>query len=232
MPFDYTAVTAESVSAVTDEGIAAAAVLADRVAVAAAGDDVLLLLDQIGATLADSYGRGAFMGRAATDSSVREAGVAAEETLSKWAEDLVFRDDLYAAVRAFSTTDAAAALGGERRRLLDFWLRDFRRAGHELSAGDRAEVQRLKSRLIELTVEFQRNIDEHKDWLDLTREQLDGLPDGYIDGLDAGATEGTYRVSMDYPEYYPFMRQAVDRALRELLKLKNWHSAELCSSEA
>ena len=225
MPFDYTAVTAESIKTATEEGIAAASALADRAAAAAPGEDVLTLLDQVGPQLGHTYGKGAFMGRAAVAAEVREAGVAAEEQLSKWAEDLVFRDDLYASVKAYSETADAAGLTGERRRLLEFWMRDFRRAGHELSAADRAEVQKLKNRLIELTVEFQRNIDEHKDWLDLTREQLAGLPEEFIEGLDPGEAEGTYRVSMDYPEYYPFMRHAVDRDLREQLQFKNWNRA-------
>jgi hypothetical protein len=45
---------------------------------------------------------------------------------------LPFRRDAGEAVRAFAETDAAAALDRRGRRLLAHWLRDFRRAGHEL----------------------------------------------------------------------------------------------------
>jgi thimet oligopeptidase len=138
---------------------------------------------------------------------------------------LVFRDDLYRAVRTFADTDEATALEGERARLLEHWLRDFRRAGHELSAEERAELERLRTRLVEVEVAFQRNINEFRDGIDVTREQLAGLPDDFVERLSAGEQEGTYRVSLDYPEVNPFLEQAHDRSLRHALFLKNWSKA-------
>ena len=104
-------------------------------------------------------------------------GTEAEERLNKWRVAVVFRSDLFEAVRAFAATDEAQQLTGERRRLLEFWLRDFRRAGHELTAEDRAELERLRTRLVEVEVAFQRNVNEYRDGIDVTREQLAGLPD-------------------------------------------------------
>jgi thimet oligopeptidase len=109
--------------------------------------------------------------------------------------------------------------------LLEHWLRDFRRAGHELAESDRAELERLRTRLVEVEVAFGRNINDYDDGIEVTREQLAGLPDDYVERLSPGAREGTYRVSLDYPEVNPFLEQAEDRHLRRILFEKNWSKA-------
>ena len=92
-------------------------------------ESALQPLELAAAALVEGYGRAGFMGQVHTDAAVRDAGNDAEERINKWRVALVFRDDLYRAVRAFADTDEAKALEGERARLLVHWLRDFRRAG-------------------------------------------------------------------------------------------------------
>ena len=228
MLYDYTNVTPETVRTETETAIAAAdALVAGLVASADAPsfEATLLPLELAGAELVRAYGRGGFMGQAHPDSAVRDAGIDAEERVNKWRVALVARSDIYRSVRAFAETDAAASLEGEDARLLAHWLRDFRRAGHELAEADRAELERLNNRLVEVKVAFQRNINDYQDGIDVTREQLAGLPDSYVERLRPGSEPGTYRVSLDYPEIGPFMEQAHDRDLRRELFLKDWNKA-------
>ena len=171
-----------------------------------------------------AYGVGPFMGRAHPDRGVREAAQAGEETLSKWQSDLVFRRDLYEAIESYAATkegnapqsvsgfsSSSAATSAARAMLLTDEARD--------------EVQRHRTRLVELEVAFNKNIDEFQDGLDLTREQLAGVPDDAIARLSPGAAPDTFRVSLDYPDYYPFMDQAHDRELRETLQFKFFNKA-------
>ena len=185
----------------------------------------LVPLDLAVARLVEAYGRGAFMGQAHPDAAVRQAGTEAEERINKWRVALVFRRDLYRVVRAFADTEEGKALTGEEARLLAHWLRDFRRAGHELGEDDRAELERLRTRLVEVQVAFQRNLNDFRDGIDVTRDQLAGLSDAYVERLAPGSREGTYRVSLDYPELNPFMQQAHDRELRRELLIKDWRKA-------
>ena len=228
MLYDYPTATVDTVRSETDDAIQLADEQVAR-AVASAGSptfvDTLLPLELAGAALAQAYGRGAFLGQVHTDPAVRDAGNEAEERINKWRVAVVFRSDLYDAVRAFAETDEGHALEGERARLLEHWLRDFRRAGHELGPDDRAELERLRTRLVEVEVAFQRNLNEYRDGIDVTREQLAGLPDAYVERLSPGEREGTYRVSLDYPEVNPFLEQAQDRDLRRELFIKNWSKA-------
>jgi Zn-dependent oligopeptidase len=222
--YDFGSVTVASVGSETDAALAKAdSLLASAAGAAPSFETTLHPLELAGAAVAVGYGRGAFMAQVHTDSAVRDAGQEAEERISKWRVGVAFRDDLYRAVRAFAETDEAAALEGERRRLLEFWLRDFRRAGQELTPERRAELEGLRNRLVELEVAFQRNVNEYRDQIDVTRDELAGLPDDYVDRLSPGAGEGTYRVSLDYPELNPFLEQARDRSLREQLFRKHWN---------
>ncbi len=225
---DYTAVTPEAVTDAADTAIAAAEALVDETVASTDAPSfarTLGPLELAGAEIGSGYGRSAFMARVHPDAAVRDVAQAAEERLTKWRVGIPFREDVYRAVAAFAATEEAAALTGERRRLLDHWLRDFRRAGHELTPEKRAELEALRSRLVELEVAFARNLDESRDWIDVTREELAGLPDEYVERLKPGEQPGTYRVSLDYPELTPFMMQARSRSHRETLFKKNWNQA-------
>jgi thimet oligopeptidase len=227
MLHDYTTTTAATVAEDTESAIAAAEDLVAAVVDATERTYATTLhpLEEVGILLGDAYGRSAFMGHVHPAQAVREAGLAAEERMAKYGSDLVFRRDLFEAVEAYTDTEDAKALEGTRARLLEHTLRDFRRAGHVLSHDDRAELQRLQNRLIELQVAFSRNLAEWKDHLELTHDDLEGLPDDYVDGLTPGDEPDTFRVTMDYPDYMPFMQQARRRDLRRRLQFKFWNRA-------
>jgi thimet oligopeptidase len=178
---------------------------------------VMAPLDDVAAIMSRVGGSAVFMAYVHDDPDVRAAGHAAEERLQQWGIELMFRDDLYASVTAYAATDEASALSGERERMLRFTLRDLRRAGHELEPADRVALKTLQQTLVEHSIEFQRNVTEHEDGLIVRREDLAGLPDSYIEGLAAGPSEGSYTISMSYPDVVPFMDRAERRDLRQEL---------------
>jgi len=228
MLYDYTTVTADSVTEVTEAAIAEADAAVDAV-VGVDGPrtyaNTLAPLDQAGVAISDAAGRGSFMARVHTDADVRATAVAAGERTAKWGSDLIMRSDLADAIRSYAETDDARSLEGLEARSLDFWLRDLRRAGHDLDAADREKLRDLQQRLIELQVAFSSNLDEWDDGIEMTREDLAGLPDAYIDRLEPGDSEGTFRVSMNYPDYIPFVEEAENRDLRRQMQYKFWNRA-------
>ncbi len=166
------------------------------------------------------FGRTAFMGYVHPDEETRSTGKQLEEQISKWGVELAFRSDLYEAVKAFSQTDEASELTGERKRLLEFSLRDFRKAGHELAAEKRSRLKDLSNRLIELGVKFESNIAEWDDVLVVSRDDLDGMPKWFADSLEPGDNEGELRITMAYPHVIPFVQNSSRRDLREALMFK------------
>ncbi|MEA1902380.1 MAG: M3 family metallopeptidase [Actinomycetota bacterium] len=183
-------------------------------------DNTLRPLDRIGDILAHANADYFFMGYVHTDKEVRTAAKTADEVANKWGSEIYFRDDLNAAVQEYADTEEAKGLAGEKARLLDFVLRDLRRAGHALDAETRNAVKEKVQRGIELQVRFQQNIDEWDDWILCTRSELDGLPDSFIDALETDEETGKYKVTIAYPHLIPFSENATRRDLREALRFK------------
>ncbi|MCZ7532466.1 MAG: Zn-dependent oligopeptidase [Acidimicrobiia bacterium] len=216
MEYDLSTASVSSVEQVTADAIERAEALVD----AATGSSEtsfssrIAPLDAALLVIADAGGYGPFLANCHSDEAVRDAGNEARERLNKWSTDLVFRPEINEAVTAVDTTDLAAL---EARSVM-FWRRDLKRAGHDLGSTDRRELQDLRSRLIEIEVAFNKNITDDASTLELSRDDLDGLPPSYVGMLAEGSHPGTVVVSLDYPEYEPFMRQATNRDNRQRLQ--------------
>ena len=220
---DYSRLTPSETTEIADGAIAAANHLIDN-AISERSDrtyaNTLAPLDQALNLVRDADGISGFMARIHPDETIRTAGSSADEAIQKWLSNLAFNRDLYEAVRDYSLSAAATELEGEWSRNLDLWLRDFRRAGQELDADDRAKLQALRNDLIELHVAYERNLDEWDDGLEVSRSDLGGMSEAYLARLATGSSEGTYRVTVTYPDYVPLMEQCTNRDLRQKMQFK------------
>jgi thimet oligopeptidase len=223
MPFDFTSATSASIDAAVDQTIEDGNRLVQQI-VDVAGErtfeNTMQPLEALAVLTSHAYGQGPFLGNVSTDEEMRDTARAAEERLTKWQVELEFREDLYQAIKAYSETAEAQALESQPRRYLDFTMRDLRRAGHELAQEQRSELKEHQDRLVELSVAFSKNLAEYEDYLIVSPEDLDGLPDGYADRLKAGEEPGTLKVSMAYPDVLPFLENATRRDLREQITFK------------
>ena len=221
---DFSAMTPGQVTEACEDAIAACDAAVDAIVATPDGEhtfaNTLGALEAATDGVSQASGQYAFMAYVATDAELREAGRAAEERIDKYLIDLSFREDLYAAIKAYA--GRGEALGAEEQRLLNFELRDYRRNGFELGEAERARVRELSDELVSLGVEFQKNINEWDDGILISREEMAGLPDPFIDSLrtEGGNGETRYRVSLDYPEFFPFMGKAQSSELRRALFAK------------
>jgi thimet oligopeptidase len=220
---EYTRLTPDDITEGVDRCIASAEVVVEEL-VRADGqrtfENTLRPLDRITDILGHAFHDYSFMGYVHPAKDVRSAAKDAEEKTDKWASDLWFRDEINKAVREFAETDEANQLDGEQKRFLEFALRDLRRAGHDLDPETRERVRRLTQRLVELGVRFQQNIDEWEAFLLVTRDDLQGMPDSWIDSLDIDEETDKYKVTIDYPNLVPFLENSPRRDLREELRFK------------
>ena len=223
MLFDYTNVSPGSITSDVDETLARAEAIVDEIVASSehpSYDSVLGRIEDIGDMTASLFGRTGFMGYVHPDEDTRTMGQQLEERISKWGIEISFRPELYRALKAFADTDEARELTGERARLLEFTLRDFRKAGHELSETDQAQLKELSNRLVELGTQFQKNIADVDDVLVVSRDDLDGMPDWYADSLEAAENGDGLEITMAYPHVVPFIQNASRRDLREALMFK------------
>lgn len=219
----YSSVTAEAVADGVDRAIAEARGILDELAApkpARTLGDTLVPVDRIGDVLAKAFARYAFMGYVHPEKPVRSAGKSAEERLGSFGVEMIFRDDLNAAIKEYAAGDEAQALEGEWARFLEFTLRDLRRAGHELAPEARARVKERTQRLVELGVRFQENIDEWDDHLLVTPEDLAGLPPSFAESLETDPETGKLKLTLAYPHLIPFLENGERRDLREALLYK------------
>ncbi len=128
----------------------------------------------------------------AVDKPMRDAANDASTKLQGWAVGLDYREDLYKVFKAVA--DAKPKLDAQQQRLVDFQMRGYRRAGLSLPAAERAEVERLRKDLNELTTQFAVNINEARGPIDFTAEELDGVPESFLQSPGVKQPDGKYRV--------------------------------------
>lgn len=127
---------------------------------------------------------------------------------------------LFDAYQALHDSNEYAELDTAQQRAIDNTLRDFRLAGVDLADDKKKRFGEIRARLSELSNQFSNNVlDATQAWhLDVEHNRLSGLPDSALDMLKANAEakgiEG-YRITLDFPSYFPVMSYADDRALRE-----------------
>ncbi len=153
------------------------------------------------------------------DKIVREAAQEAIEALEKESIDIEYDEGMYRAVRAYA--DKGEALLGADKKLFDDMLRDYRRMGFELAPEKREKLKENLKKIAELSNRFSTNINKWQDYIAVTREELDGLPERYIGGLKKDES-GKYKVTLEYPDIGPFMKHAHNAAKRKELLEKEY----------
>ena len=191
--------------ATCERALAALAALPDRDRTFA---NTVEALEQAVAEYQDVSGRLSILKEVHPEASVREAAEEVEEQAGRYLVAVASRRDLYQAVKAWQARAGRAEhLDAEQGRLLELTLRDFRRNGLALKEAERQRLVDIRSRLTELSTEFERNLDENQDAIEVSQEELAGLPADYVERLKR-TDRGRYIVTTKYPDYTPFMENA------------------------
>ena len=92
--------------------------------------------------------------------------------------------------------------------------------GFELPPKKRKELKKNIKRLNKLSNDFSNNINEYKDSITVTKDELSGLPENYVKGLKKDR-KGRYVVTLDYPDFFPFIKNAESAPRRKELMDKS-----------
>lgn len=151
------------------------------------------------------------------DPAVREAAARLETKGSQTKAAVFARKDIYRALKEYADTNPR--LAHEDARLMAKWLERYERAGMALSDKEAAEYARLNTERLNKITQFNVNLNNYQDELHVTREELDGLGETYINRLDR-TDDGKYIVTLKYPDYNPFMASAKSEKARKALQEK------------
>ncbi|PYL59246.1 MAG: hypothetical protein DMF30_00025 [Verrucomicrobia bacterium] len=127
-----------------------------------------------------------------TNAAMRTAAENAVKIFQDWAVSIDYREDVYKALKAFA--DTHPKLSGEDEKLLFETMRDYRRAGLELSPDKRKEVEQLRKELSKLGTDFDTNIVKAKAPVIFTKAELDGVPESFFASPGVKTGDDAYTV--------------------------------------
>jgi thimet oligopeptidase len=188
--------SADEVRAMTDAALRDADTALAKLAAQAAADatfaSTFAAYDAITGNVGTFSGQIELVAETSTDKAMRDAARDMAVKIEEWGIALDYREDIYRVLKTFA--DTQPKLDAQERRLQDFTLREYRRAGLALPADERKEVERLRKELSALEQEFAVNINQARAPLDFTGEELAGVPDSLLKSPGVLQVDGRYRV--------------------------------------
>ena len=154
--------TTNQVDATVEKAIANGNAALDRIGKLSTAEvnftNTVVALDDLGFELASADNRLTLIQQTSTNGDIRDGATEALRNLEGWMVKIDYREDVYRAVKAYA--DTKPNLQGEDAKLLFETMRDYRRAGLDLPKADRDEVERMRTELSSVSLDFEKNIDD------------------------------------------------------------------------
>lgn len=161
----------------------------------------------------------------AADADLRTASTEADKIMDDFGIECAMREDVFKLVdAAYSRRDNEPDLDPESLRLLEKDRKNYIKFGLGLPAGpQRDRFKEIKKRLSQIQIEFTRTLNEENGGVWLTPEQLDGVPEDVLVGLEKGTgeNEGKLKLSFKYPDLFPTLKFAKDPETRRRVFMAN-----------
>lgn len=152
------------------------------------------------------------------DKAMRDAAHTAQEIIQVFfVEQLSNNKKLYEAFRAYAQGNAKTEqINAEQRYFVDETMKDFKRAGLDLPEQELENVRTIKKKLQKLSMEYGRTIAQDNRTIQVSRDELKGLDDEYIETLKK-SEDGNYILGVDYPTVTQVMENCTDASTRKKL---------------
>ena len=142
---------------------------------------------------------------------------------SKHNDDIALNEKLFARIKAVYEKRFELKLDSQQLRVVGKYFRDFERQGANLPTDKKEQLRKLNAELSMLAITFGENLlaetNENFKLVIDDKKDLDGLPQGVIDGAAETAKEkglaGKWVFTLSKPSMIPFLQYAKNRELRE-----------------
>lgn len=178
------------------------------------------------------------------DAALRDASTEAEKIMDEFGIEVSMREDVFKLVDAvyknsglaeskeqdkdrLITEELAKSTGlesVESARLLEKEHKSYIKNGLGLPEGEKRDrFKEIKKKLSQISIAFQKNLNEENGGLWFTLEELDGVPQDVLDGLEKGTgeNEGKLRLSFKYPDLFPTLKFAKNPETRRKVFIAN-----------
>ncbi|KAI0133025.1 peptidase family M3 [Xylariales sp. AK1849] len=160
------------------------------------------------------------------DADLRNASTEAEKLMDDFSIECNMREDVFTLVdSAFKRLkETEPDLDSESLRFLDKERKNYVKNGLGLPKGpQRDRFKQIKKRLSQIAIEFQKNLNEEDGGLWFSMEELDGVSDDVIEGLEKGTGEndGKVKLSFKYTDLFPTLKFARNAETRKKYFIAN-----------
>ncbi|OQS36023.1 oligopeptidase A [Chromobacterium haemolyticum] len=158
---------------------------------------------------------------------LREAYNANIPRISEFWTEMGQNLELYARFKALAASPEHADYSAARKKIVSNDLRDFCLSGAELPQAEKERFAAIQTRLAELSAKFEQNVLDATDAFSLYIEdkaELSGVPEDSLElfaAAAAGDDKSGYKITLQFPFYFPVLQYADNRALREKLYQAN-----------
>ncbi|WP_428897165.1 thimet oligopeptidase [Parelusimicrobium proximum] len=169
----------------------------------------------------DKYGEGfsmgSFLAYVSDDKQLRDAATELDAVVSGYLIEVATRKDLYNAIKEYADTNPE--LGVPEARVLKDMMIGFKNSGLTLPDDKLEKFRQLNKEKSVKAIEYSKNLREWKDPLYITKDDLKGMDENYINRLKK-TDDGKYIITLDYPDYIPFMLNSESDSARKELEFK------------
>ena len=141
--------------------------------------------------------------------------------LSDLGNDISLNEQLFARIKEVYSQKDRLALNVEESTLLEKTYRRFVRSGANLNETDKAKYREITKELSQLGLKFQQNVLAETNAYELlitNEKDLSGLPSSVVElAAQTAQSKGKqgWLFNLQYPSYFPFLKYADNRSLRE-----------------
>ncbi|GAB7348341.1 hypothetical protein MBLNU459_g6313t3 [Dothideomycetes sp. NU459] len=157
-----------------------------------------------------------------TDAALRDASTEAEKEMDEFSIESSMREDIFQLVDA--VLNKGEKLDPESQRLLEKDHKGYIRMGLGVPAGPKRDrFKEIKKRLSELSIMFQKNLNEEQGGMWLMPEELDGVPSDVVSNLKKGEGEHSNKIwlTFKYPDLFPTLKYAKNSETRRRVLMSN-----------
>ena len=181
--------------------------------------NTILMLEDLNSQAGDLFGVLGIIENAFPQKNLREQAEKTSLEFEKFYLAQAYREDIYLKTKAY-LDQLDAPLPPLKQRLADDILKDYKNLGMYLSKADKVKLQELQEELSELTSLFRKNIREATAPILADINQLDGLPQDFIDSLPVSLDPETEKKQVTLyanqnPHYTQVLTYAHDEGLRK-----------------